>query len=72
MGTVVRVYLGCRILRLLRPLLGAGLVAGAILALHGGHLQLNSRGAKQLRNGAVAVSRDLPRALERALQRPHR
>ena len=33
MGTVLRLYLGWRLFRLLRPLLGAGLIVAAALAL---------------------------------------
>ena len=38
MGTVVRLYLGWRLLRLIRPLLVAALVAAALLAVRAGHV----------------------------------
>jgi hypothetical protein len=72
MGTVLRVYLGWRLVRLLRPLLGAAVLAGVLLALHGHHLQVNRSAARALRGGAVAASRDLQRALERGFAAHHR
>jgi hypothetical protein len=55
MGTVVRLYLGWRLVRFLRPFLGLALVAGVVLAFHGHRLQLNSSAAKALRGGATAA-----------------
>jgi hypothetical protein len=71
MGTVVRLYLGWRLLRFLRPLLGAAALAGVLLALHGRHLHVNGSAARALRGDAAASSRDLPRALERGFATPH-
>ena len=69
MGTLVRLYLGWRLLRLLRPLLGVAVLAGVLLALHGHHLQVNGSAARMLRGGASAGLRDLPRALQRGFAR---
>jgi len=38
-GTLVRLYVGWRLLRLLRPLLVAAVIGAAVLALHGGHVR---------------------------------
>ncbi|MFZ1996537.1 MAG: hypothetical protein WAU75_20665 [Solirubrobacteraceae bacterium] len=48
MGTVVRLYLGWRLLRLLRPLIGAALIVAVMLALHGAHAGANSSAASTL------------------------
>jgi len=72
MGTVVRLYLGWRLFRLLRPLLGAALVAGAVFALHNGHVPLKGSGARALQGGVAAAGRNLPRALERTFQTSRR
>ncbi len=65
MGTLARIYLGWRLLRWLRPLLGAAILAGVLVALHDHDLRLNGSALRALRGGAAAASRDLPRALER-------
>ena len=58
-GTIVRLYLGWRLLRLLRPVLAAGLIAGALLALQAGHAHVNRSGADTLQRGAVAATHNL-------------
>jgi hypothetical protein len=65
MRTVVRLYLGWRLIRLFRPLLAAGVLAGVLLAFHDPRVQLNRPAAKALQGGAAAASRDLARAFER-------
>jgi len=72
MGTVVRLYFGWRLFRLLRPLLGAVLVAGALFAFHSGHVPLKGSGARALQDGVAATGRNLPRALEPAFQTSRR
>lgn len=72
MGTVVRLYLGWRLFRLLRPVLAAALVAGALLALHSGHVRLKGSAAPALQGGAAAAGGNLPRALEPAFQTSRR
>ena len=72
MGTVVRLYLGWRLFRLLRPVLAAALVAGALVAFHSGHVPLKGSAAKALQGGAAAAGRNLPRALERTFQTSRR
>ena len=73
MRTVVRLYLGWRLIRLLRPLLGAALFwQESLLAFHGQRVQLNRPAARALQGGAAAASRDLARAFERGFAAPHR
>lgn len=71
MGTVVRLYLGWRLFRLLRPVLAAALVAGVLFALHNSHVPLKGSGAKTVQDGAAAATaagRDLPRAFQTSRQ----
>ena len=68
MGTVVRLYLGWRLLRLLRPLLAAMLVVAALLALRAGHVAAKHSAAGALQGGVAAVGHGLPRAFERAFE----
>jgi hypothetical protein len=72
MRTAVRLYLGWRLIRLLRPLLAAGVLAAVLLAFHGHSVQLNRPAASALQGGAAAVSPDLTRAFERGFAAPHR
>ena len=72
MRTAVHLYLGWRLIRLLRPLLGAAVLAGVLLACHGHRVQLNRPAARAFQGGAAAASRDLARAFERGLAAPHR
>jgi hypothetical protein len=65
-GTLVRLYVGWRLLRLLRPILGAAAIAAAVLALHSGHVPVNGAASSPLVRGAAAAQRDLQRALKRA------
>jgi hypothetical protein len=65
---VLRLYLGWRLFRMLRPLLGAGLIVAAVLAIHIGHAPVNRSAASAFKSGAAAATRDLPRALERAFR----
>ena len=68
MGTVLRLYLGWRLFRLIRPLVGAGVIVAAALAFHVGHAPVNRSAAAAVKGGATAARRDLPQALERAFQ----
>lgn len=65
MGTLVRMYVGWRLLRLLRPLLGAAVIGAAVLALHGGHVAAKGAASSPLVRGAGAAQRNRQRALER-------
>ena len=71
MGIVLRVYLGWRLLRLLRRLLIAAALAGVVLALHGHRVQVNGSAVRALSDDASAALRELPRAFERPSHRPH-
>ncbi len=68
MGIVVRLYLGWRLLRLMRPLLAAALVAAALLAIRAGHVAAKHSAAGALQGGAAAVRHGLPRAFEHAFE----
>jgi hypothetical protein len=68
MGTVVRLYVGWRLLRLIRPLLAAALVAAALLAIRAGHVPARHSAAGALQGGAAGIGHGLPRAFERAFQ----
>jgi hypothetical protein len=65
-GTLVRLYIGWRLLRLLRPFLVVAVIGAAVLALHGGHVAAKSRASSPLVRGAAAAQHDLRRELERA------
>jgi hypothetical protein len=67
MGTAVRLYLGWKLLRLMRPVLAAALVA-ALLAVRAGHVPARHSAAGTLEGGVAAVGHDLPRAFERAFE----
>jgi hypothetical protein len=60
-GTIVRLYLGWRLLRLIRRLLAAGMIAAMVLALHVGPGHVNSSAARTLQTAradcACLVSR---------------
>jgi hypothetical protein len=71
-GTLVRLYIGWRLLRLLRPLLVVAVIGAAVLALHGGHVAAKSRASSPLVRGAAAAQHDLSRALKRAFVPSHR
>jgi hypothetical protein len=64
-GTLVRLYIGWRLLRLLRPLLLVAVIGAAMLALHSGHVAVKGSRSSPLVRGAAAAQRDLSRALER-------
>ena len=68
MAMVLRLYLGWRLFRLFRPLLGAGLIVAVALALHVGHATMNRSAKAAVQGGAVAVTRNLPQAIEHAFQ----
>jgi hypothetical protein len=68
MGTVVRLYLGWRLIRLIRPLLAAALVATALLAVRAGHVPARHSAGGALQGGAAAIGHGLPRAFEHAFQ----
>jgi len=67
-ASVLRLYLGWRLFRLLRPVLGAGVIVAAALALHVGHASVSRSAAAEIRGGAAGATRSLPRALERAFR----
>jgi len=71
-GTLVRLYVGWRLLRLLRPLLVAAVIGAAVLALHGGHVAAQGAAPSPLVRGAGVAQRNLQRALERAFMPPKR
>jgi hypothetical protein len=69
MRTLARLYIGWRLLRLLRPALGLAAIAGVLLSLHMTHVDgapPSRSGASALEAGAAAGQRDLTGALERA------
>ena len=66
MGTLVRLYVGWRLLRLLRPLLIVAVIGAATLALHSGHVAVKGSASSPLIRGAAAAHHDLSRAFERA------
>ena len=71
MGTVVRLYLGWRLLRVIRPLLVVALVAlvaAALLAVRAGHEAARHSAAGAVQGGAAAIGHGLPRAFEHAFE----
>jgi hypothetical protein len=68
MGTVVRLYLGWRLLRLIRPLLIVALVAAALLVVRAGHTAARHSAGGALQGGAAAIGHGLPRAFEHAFE----
>jgi hypothetical protein len=68
MGTVVRLYLGWRLLRLARPLLAAALVGAALLAVRAGHVTARHSAPGALQGAAAAIGHGLPRAFEHAFE----
>jgi hypothetical protein len=66
MRTVVRLYLGWRLFRMLRPILVMALLVGVLLSLHAGHVATSHSAASTLKGGAVTAGHGLARALERA------
>jgi hypothetical protein len=71
-GTLVRLYVGWRLLRLLRPFLVVVVIGAAMLALHGGHVAAKSRASSPLIRGAAAAQHDLSRAFKRGFVPSHR
>jgi hypothetical protein len=65
-GTLVRLYIGWRVLRLLRPLIGLAAIGAAVLALYSGHVAVKGSAASPLVRGSAAAHHDLSRAFERA------
>ncbi|HEX3977673.1 MAG TPA: hypothetical protein VHW96_15510 [Solirubrobacteraceae bacterium] len=72
MGTLVRLYVGWRLLRLLRPILGAAAIAAALLALYSGHVAVKTPTSSPLLRGAATAQHDLSRALKRAFEASRR
>jgi hypothetical protein len=68
MGAVVRLYFGWRLLRLIRPLMVAALVAAALLAVRADHMAARHSAAGALQGGAAAIGHGLPRAFEHAFE----
>jgi hypothetical protein len=68
MGTVVRLYVGWRLLRVIRPLLAVALVAAALLVVRVGHVAARHSAAGALQGGAAAIGHGLPRAFEHAFE----
>jgi hypothetical protein len=65
-GTLVRLYIGWRLLRLLRPLLVVAVIGAGVLALHSGRVAAKGSASSPLVRGAVAAQLGLSRAFERA------
>jgi hypothetical protein len=65
-GTLVRLYVNWRLLRLLRPILGAAVIAAAVLALYSSHVPVKGAASSPLVRRAAVAQRDLSRALKRA------
>ena len=72
MGTLVRLYIGWRVLRLLRPLIGLAAIGAAMLALYSGHVAVKGSASSPLVRGSAAAHHDLSRAFERAFVPSHR
>ncbi len=71
MRTLIRLYIGCRFLRLSRSVLALAAIASVLLVLHVGHVAgtpATRSAASTLEEGADAGQRDLTRALERAFE----
>ena len=71
MRTLLRVYIGWRLLGLVRPVLALAAIASVLLALHIGHVgatPATRSAASALKGGAAAGQRDLTAALERAFE----
>ena len=71
MSTAIRLYLGWRLLRVLRPLLCATIIVATVFASHLNNATPNRSAPAALKGGAVAARLDLPRALQRAFQPAH-
>jgi len=70
-STAIRLYLGWRLLRMLRPLLCATMIIAAVFASHLNNATPNHSAAAALEGGAAAAGLDLPGALRRAFQPAH-
>jgi hypothetical protein len=71
--TAIRLCLGWRLLRKLRPLLCATIIITAVFASSINNTTPDRSAAAVITDGAAAARLDLPRALERAFQpAPHR
>jgi hypothetical protein len=70
-NTGIRLYLGWRLLRVLRPLLCATIIVATVFASHLNNATPNRSAAAALKGGAVAARLELPRALQRAFQPAH-
>ena len=71
MRTLVRVYIGWRLLRLVRPVLTLAAIASVLLILHVGHVAgtpATRSATSTLEDGAGAGQRDLASALERPFE----
>jgi hypothetical protein len=71
MRTLIRVYIGWRLLRLSRPVLALAAIASVLLVLQVGHVggtPATRSAASTLEDGAGAGQRDLTSALERAFE----
>lgn len=69
MRTLIRLYIGWRLLRLLRPALGLAAIAAVLLSLHMTHVDgapPSRSGASALEAGAAAGQRDLTGSFEHA------
>ena len=69
MPTLIRLYIGWRLLRLSRPVLALAAIASVFIVLHVGHVAgtpATRSAASTLEDGAGAGQRDLTSALERA------
>jgi hypothetical protein len=71
MRTLIRLYIGWRLLRLSRHVLALAAIASVLLMLHAGHVAgtpATRSAASTLEDGAGAGQRDLTSAFERAFE----
>jgi len=71
MRTLIRLYIGWRLLRLLRPVVALAAIASVLLVLHIGHVAgtpATRSAPSTLEDGAGAAQRDLTGALEPAFE----
>ena len=71
MSAAIRLYLGWRLVRVLRPLLCATIIIATVFASHLNDARPNPSPAAALKGAAVAARLDLPRALQQAFQPAH-
>jgi hypothetical protein len=70
-STAIRLYIGWRLLRMLRPLLCATIIIVIVFASHLNHATPHHSAAAALKGGATTARLDLSRALQRAFRPAH-